>query len=380
MNQSKTAFKRAKDWLHLTLLYWQRVWLEFWRWRGVRRNGFTKLSVYYSHDHVPRRDEKAGGGMIKCQDLSDRFPNTPRAPNLLYMINSVMPIHAPVMVHAAKRAGAIFVLNQNGVAYEGWHGPGWEKTNAPMKVLIENAEFVFYQSAFCKMGADKFLGHCRAPWMILHNPVDTTRFVPTLKKPAGARLLLAGSHHHWYRVRTALEMMPALLTKIPEATLTVAGRYFWKPNQADCISESTALVQSLGIQNAVEIRGAYSQDEAIGLFQEHHVLLHTKYNDPCPRLVVEGMSCGLPVVYSASGGVPELVGPEGGEGVEMPLDWTKDHPADPDLLAAAAEKVLANLPVYARAARERAVKHLDVRHWLDEHERVFMELLKKRQL
>ena len=32
-----------------------------------------------------------------------------------------------------------------------------------------------------------------------------------------------------------------------------------------------------------------------------------KYKDPCPNSVIEAMSCGLPILYSNSGGLPELV-------------------------------------------------------------------------
>ena len=56
------------------------------------------------------------------------------------------------------------------------------------------------------------------------------------------------------------------------------------------------------------------------------LLLHTKYNDPCPTVVLEAMASGLPVVYSASGGVPELVGEEAGVGIPAPFDWEHDHP------------------------------------------------------
>ena len=32
-----------------------------------------------------------------------------------------------------------------------------------------------------------------------------------------------------------------------------------------------------------------------------------KYKDPCPSYLVEAMSCGLPILYSNSGGLPEIV-------------------------------------------------------------------------
>lgn len=59
------------------------------------------------------------------------------------------------------------------------------------------------------------------------------------------------------------------------------------------------------------------------------ILLHTKYNDRSPRFAVEAMACRLSVVYSATGGVAQLVGERVVIGVPAPLDWHKDHPQKP---------------------------------------------------
>jgi glycosyltransferase involved in cell wall biosynthesis len=137
------------------------------------------------------------------------------------------------------------------------------------------------------------------------------------------------------------------------------------------------LAEHLKITDRVEFVGPYSQDAAPTLFQSHHILLHTKYNDPCPRLVVEAMACGLPVVYSASGGVSELVGDEGGVGCETHCDYEQDHPPDPVALAHAVEKVVSALPYFTQQTRLRAEQLFDVRPWLDHHERIFLGLLTK---
>jgi len=152
----------------------------------------------------------------------------------------------------------------------------------------------------------------------------------------------------------------------------------FQPREDLCLEEVWGLARHLAVAERVAYLGPYTQEEAPALFQKHHILLHTKYNDPCPRLVVEAMACGLPVVYSASGGVPELVGDEGGVACPVPCDFERDHPPEPAVLATAVEAVAKDLPHFSLRARERAVRHFDVRPWLDRHEEIFFHVLSDR--
>jgi glycosyltransferase involved in cell wall biosynthesis len=87
------------------------------------------------------------------------------------------------------------------------------------------------------------------------------------------------------------------------------------------------------------------------------------------------MACGLPVVYSATGGVAELVGDEAGVGVPGPLDWNKDHPPAPEALAECILQVVGAREHFSRAARERTVNRFSVDGWLDRHRVVFENLI-----
>lgn len=369
---------RLKAFVHLSWLLLDRHAKEIRRWlsfsaRNLQHRG--ELRVFYGHERIPGRNEYSGGAMIKFQDLNDRFPNAVLSPNILYLVTSALPLYPEVMVRIAKKQGAIVVINQNGVAYPGWHGPGWEKSNRPTSKLLQQADYVVYQSRFCKESADAFAGTTPAPWEILANPVDTKIFVPAIERSPGLSILLAGSHQHWYRLRSALEA----LAHLPEARLTIAGRLTFHAQESRCLQEVHGLAESLGIAARVNYSGSYTQEAAPSLFQRHHMLLHTKYNDPCPRLVVEAMACGLPVVYSASGGVSELVGEEGGVGCPAPCDWERDHPPEASALAGAIRSVAAALPRYGLQARARAVRLFDVGPWLDRHEEIFTQLLTSKQ-
>ena len=66
-------------------------WLEFQRWWKKTSKTSSSIKVYYGQDHIPRRDEPASGGIVKCQDLQNIFPNDPMHPNLLYLVSSDLP-------------------------------------------------------------------------------------------------------------------------------------------------------------------------------------------------------------------------------------------------------------------------------------------------
>lgn len=353
-----------------------------WRPIGLRerlrwRNGAASAAaaVFYGFDRLPTA-ESMSGGMIKVLDLQTEFPNCPRGGNILYLISSALPRLAGLMARRARAAGVRVVLNQNGVAYPGWHGPGGERVNRSMRDVLQVADHVFYQSRFCRESADRFLGLRAGPSEILYNPVDTSIYVPAPTRSAEGSvvLLLAGSHHSFYRVQAAVDCLGRVRARLPQVRLLVAGRYVWRENEQAARAELDAYIAHQGLAGQVTVSGAYSPADTVALLQSAHILLHTKYNDPCPRLVVEAMACGLPVVYSATGGVPELVGPEAGLGVPGPCDYERDHPPDAARLAEAVAAVAADLPSFACAARARAVACFDTRPWLARHRAVFEAL------
>ena len=240
----------------------------------------------------------------------------------------------------------------------------------PPVLSVRHPDHVYFQSEFCRLASDTFLGPREGPAEVLPNPVDTNRFVLPERRDERPTLLLGGNQYQRYRLETALRTVELL----PEEwRLLVTGRLSWDPDPARVRGESEELLARPGLGGRVELAGPYTQAEAPALLGRAHLLLHTKYNDPCPGVVLEALACGLPVVHSASGGTPELVG-DAGAGVEAPLDWERDHPPDPAALAEAVLACAARLDELSAAARARA-ERFDVRPWLERHRVVFEQLV-----
>jgi glycosyltransferase involved in cell wall biosynthesis len=332
-----------------------------------------RVAVFYGHDRIPTLDEAAHGGTVKFQQLERELPNEPQGFNVLYLGSSNRPPDSSGLIRLARARGAAIVLNQNGVAYPGWHGPGWERTNEPLAELLRAADHVFFQSAFCKRSSDRFLGEPNGASEILHNPVDTDRFVPGARPDRPLTLLLGGNQYQRYRFESAVRAL-ALVAEERDARLLVAGRISWHADARLAEREAAELLTEVGVTERVELIGAFTQREAPALYRRADVLVHTKYNDPCPTVVLEAMASGLPVVYSASGGTPELVG-ETGVGVAAPEDWERDHPPEPQELARAIGEADDRREELGAAARARVQARFALPRWIERHRQLFAELV-----
>jgi glycosyltransferase involved in cell wall biosynthesis len=330
------------------------------------------VHVFYGYDRLPGADEVARGGIVKFQRLSEAFPNTPRSFNIIYMVSSAHPMYAAQLVRAGRHVGATFIWNQDGVAYPAWMPSGWQAVNAGLAELLHAADFVFYQSGFARVSSDRFLGERSGPWEILYNAVDTDRFRPATSRRADDELVLltAGSKYVFARIASPIRTLAQVRERRPQARLLFAG-----PVSRQLEGPAQKLIAEFGLGEHVTFLPAFTQEQAPGIFQRADILLHPKINDPCPGVVIEAMACGLPVVHSDSGGVPELVGKEAGRGVDTAATWERFTQPLPHAWAEAVLAVAEELPRYAEAARQRAMERFDLRPWVARHRQLFRELL-----
>lgn len=324
---------------------------------------------------IPLSNKIAFGGRVKLYFLNEVFPEQKDEFNILYLVSSALSIYRKEWFKLCKKSGIKIVWNQNGVGYPAWVGNGFERVNAPMRQMLHQSDWVIYQSKFCKISADKYLGKFYGSSSIIYNCIDTSVFTPraTLLSLTPIRLLIMGSHEQSYRVIKAVEALSILHKRKLYATLTIAGRLAWP----GAIKEVKKLIATLGLSQNVTILGPYFQKDAPSIYRNAHILLHLKYNDPCPMVVLEAMACGIPVVGSKSGGIPELLDEVGGIALEVPQSWERMYVPEPEAIADTVVHMVENLSNWSQKARNLAVNNFNKEDWIEQHKEIFNKLIIK---
>lgn len=336
------------------------------------------IAVAYLSPRFPnppaRRSEFAHGGAVKLTYLSEAFPHSFPFANLLYAVSSVAHLLQIEILETAKRKGLKVIVNQNGVAFPAWDGANYEASNQPLKRIIAFADFIIYQSQFCKDSAERYISPPTVPHEIIYNPVDTRLFSPEAcsARPAALTLLLGGNQYEKYRLEFALQTLKAIHRDVPNAKLIVTGNLWLPRHEAEAWTKQA--LYDMRLTEHVTFTGTYAQTDAPALYSQAHLLLHTKYADPSPGLVLEAMALGMPVVHLDNGGVLELVG-DAGIGVHVEHDWNRINLPDSQAMADAVMQVHARREEFSQKARQRAVDLFSLDKFVARHKEIFEKVL-----
>lgn len=130
--------------------------------------------------------------------------------------------------------------------------------------------------------------------------LDSRLYYPGDKKADYPLICHLGRLKRYKRIDILLRAMTIVLSKMPEARLTVMG-------DGDARKELVGLSEDLDIGDRVAFRGVVSQEEKVRTLQESHVLVNTSPKEGWGLTGVEAMGCGTPVVASNSPGLRDSV-------------------------------------------------------------------------
>jgi N-acetyl-alpha-D-glucosaminyl L-malate synthase BshA len=205
------------------------------------------------------------------------------------------------------------------------------------------------------------------PLKVIPNFVDTRRFIPEpddhLRErlaPHGERIL---AHLSNFRV---VKRVPDVVRIFAAVRAAVSSKLLLIGDGQDR-SAAMELAETLGVERDIVFLG--KQDDVESLLAIADLFLLPSEEEAFGLAALEAQSCGVPVVASAVGGLPEVV-EDGKTGYLLPL-------GDVHGMARAALGLLTDSTRHAEfreAARQRAVAHFDTTLVVPQYEAYYQEI------
>lgn len=233
---------------------------------------------------------------------------------------------APAVLIARWRRTPVIVNYRGGQADEFLsRAPSFVKRTLSAASLLVTPS-TFLQRVFARHGLTA---------TIVPNIIDLARFSPRplRRQPADPHLIVTRNLEPLYDIPNALRAFALIRRVHPGARLTVAG-------SGPELAALRSLARELGIDAAVTFSGRIDNADIPALYAGADLMLNPTTADNMPISILEALACGVPVVSTDAGGIPDLV-QHGRTALLVPV-------GDSDALAQAALRVLGDPTLAAR--------------------------------
>jgi glycosyltransferase involved in cell wall biosynthesis len=165
---------------------------------------------------------------------------------------------------------------------------------------------------------------------------DADRFSPdpSVAKVTGRIVVVTSADVPLKGLRILLEALAKIRVERPDAHVVCVG----KVREGGIAARQVA---ELGLADAVTFHSNIAESTLIGLLRSAQVAVVPSLYEGFSLPAVEEMACGLPLVATTAGALPEVVGPDGEAGLAVP-------PRDAGAMAAAITRLLDDPELRAR--------------------------------
>jgi glycosyltransferase involved in cell wall biosynthesis len=172
---------------------------------------------------------------------------------------------------------------------------------------------------------------------------------PEIPRVPGRLLAVISSDVPLKGLAYLLEALAKLRTECPAAHLVVIGRM--RPEDP-----ARRHVERFGLEDAVTFTGNVSYDDMLALYGTAEVAVVPSLYEGFSLPAVQAMACGLPLVCTTGGAIPEVAGKDGEAALLVP-------PRDAAALSAAIKRVLEDGDLRARLGSAARTRVLDQFTW-----------------
>lgn len=210
--------------------------------------------------------------------------------------------------------------------------------------LLQSAVFVTCPSRFLSEELKPF----REDIVVIRNGLDVGQYDFKARINARPALVWLRAFHRIYNPWLALRVVSSLAPEFPAIRLTMIG-----PDKGDgSLQTVRKIAEADRVVERVSFPGVIAKSEVGFWLKDHDLFLNTTNVDNAPVSVLEAMACGLCVVSTNAGGLPDLIRNEE-DGLLVP-------PNDSVSMAAAVRRILTEPDLaerLSRNGRDRAKQH-----------------------
>lgn len=236
----------------------------------------------------------------------------------------------------------------------------------PLVYLLRRANYIICSSDFVRFN---FLNKYLNKSFTITPGVDTNIFIPAYEKKTihPTILFVAGLGHAEQHkgLLFLIDAMQKIKESIPNIKLIIVG-------DGDMRSEYEKRVDKLGLREITTFKGRLNGRKLVEEYQKAHVFALPTSNDSFAMVVIEAVSCGLPVVTTTIGSIPSLVD-DGVTGFLIP-------PKDSKILAEKIIKIL-KTPGYIKKfgdmAIEKTKRGFDWSVRAKQYDQIFIKIYRK---
>nr|SVE76351.1 EOG090X0515 [Daphnia longispina] len=140
---------------------------------------------------------------------------------------------------------------------------------------------------------------------VIPNATDTTLFKPDISKRETDKIIIVALSRLVYRkgIDLLASVIPIICKKYPKVHFLIGG-----DGPKRLVLEQVR--EREGLHERVSLLGALDQSEVHGTLLRGHIFLNTSLTEAYCIAIVEAAACGLQVVSTKVGGIPEVLPPE----------------------------------------------------------------------